>query len=92
MDKMGFVTPEEVWMRESLQPFILKILNSSVFRERPFWDADAVKRDYLKFIEGSSVYSPEIWRIICTELWLQMFFDHRAEFSGKKRINPESAQ
>ncbi len=92
MDKMGFVTPEEVWMGESLQPFILKILNSSVFRERPFWDADAVKRDYLKFIEGRSLYSPEIWRIICTELWLQMFFDRRADFSGNKRINPEKAQ
>jgi len=91
MDKMGFVTPEEVWMKESLQPFILKILNSSVFRERPFWDADAVMRDYLKFIEGNSLYSPEIWRIICTELWLQMFFDHRAELSGNMHINPVRA-
>jgi asparagine synthase (glutamine-hydrolysing) len=91
MDKMGFVTPEEVWMKESLRPFVLKILNSSVFRERPFWDADAVKGDYLKYIEGSSLYSPEIWRIICAELWLQMFFDHRAELSDIKHINPESS-
>jgi len=91
MDKMGFVTPEEVWMKENLRPCILKILNSSDFHERPFWDADAVTRDYLKFLEGRSLYSPEIWRIICTELWLQMFFDHRDELPGNKHINPASA-
>jgi len=89
MDKMGFVTPEEVWMKENLRPFILQILNSTRFHERPFWDADAVVRDYLKFLEGGALYSPEIWRIICTELWLQKFFDHRAELSGNKNINPE---
>ena len=88
MDKMGFVTPEEVWMRENLRPFILKILNSSGFHKRPFWDADAVVKDYLEFVEGRSLYSPEIWRIICTELWLQKFFDHRSELSDSKYINP----
>jgi asparagine synthase (glutamine-hydrolysing) len=83
MDKMGFVTPEEIWMKESLRPFILKILNSSDFHKRPYWDADAVVSDYLRFLEGRSQYSPEIWRIICTEMWLQKFFDHRDELSGK---------
>ena len=48
MDKMGFVTPEEIWMKESLRPFILKILNSSDFHKRPYWDADAVVSDYLR--------------------------------------------
>ena len=28
MDKMGFVTPEEVWMKEDLRPFMLGILTS----------------------------------------------------------------
>ncbi len=83
MDKMGFVTPEEIWMKESLRPFILKILNSSDFHKRPYWDADAVVSDYLRFLEGRSQYSPEIWRIICTEMWLQKFFDHRDELSDK---------
>jgi asparagine synthase (glutamine-hydrolysing) len=91
MDKMGFVTPEEVWMRESLRPFILKILNSSDFHKRPFWEADAVVKDYLKFLEGSSLYSPEIWRIICTELWLQKFFDHRDKLPGNNHLNPAGA-
>ncbi len=89
MDKMGFVTPEEVWMKESLQPYILKILNSSVFRERPFWDADAVMRDYLKFIEGNSLYLRKSGGL-CTELWLQMFFDHQ-RIVWQYDINPVRA-
>jgi asparagine synthase (glutamine-hydrolysing) len=77
MDKMGFVTPEEVWMKEELRPFILQVLSSDTFRMRPYWDAGAVIRNYLAFLEGESPYSPEIWRIVNTELWLRKFFDQR---------------
>lgn len=77
MDKMGFVTPEEVWMREDLRPFVLEVLSSDTFRTRPYWDAGAVIRDYLAFLDQESPYSPEIWRIVNTELWLKKFFDQR---------------
>lgn len=77
MDKMGFVTPEEIWMKEDLRPFMLEALSSDSFRNRPYWDAPAVTRNYLAFLEGKSAYSPEIWRIACTELWLRTFFDRR---------------
>ena len=77
MDKMGFVTPEEVWMREDLRPFVLGLLSSDSFRDRPYWDAEAVIQNYLAFLDGRSAYSPEIWRIVCTELWLRKFFDGR---------------
>jgi asparagine synthase (glutamine-hydrolysing) len=82
MDKMGFVTPEEVWMKEALRPFVLEVLSSFGFHARPYWDADAVVRNYLSFLEGKSAYSPEIWRIICTELWLRRFFDLPAAASS----------
>jgi len=78
MDKMGFVTPEEIWMKEDLRPFILQVLSSDTFRMRPYWDAGAVIRDYLAFLDQKSPYSPEIWRIINTELWLRKFFDQRS--------------
>jgi len=79
MDKMGFVTPEEVWMKGTLRPFMLEILSSPEFASRPYWDADAVAKNYLAFLEGKSHYSPEIWRIACTELWLRKFFDGRVD-------------
>jgi asparagine synthase (glutamine-hydrolysing) len=77
MDKMGFVTPEEVWMKEDLRPFMLEILTSASFKSRPYWDAAAVAGDYLAFLDGKSAYSPDLWRIACTELWLRKFFDSR---------------
>jgi asparagine synthase (glutamine-hydrolysing) len=76
-DKMGFVTPEEVWMKEELRPFVLNVFTSDAFHARPYWDADAVVKNYLAFLDGKSAYSPEIFRIFCAELWLQMFFGQR---------------
>lgn len=77
MDKMGFVTPEEAWMREGLRPFVLGILTSPSFRARRYWDADRVLESYNRYAEGRSAYSPELFRIVCTELWLRMMFDSR---------------
>jgi asparagine synthase (glutamine-hydrolysing) len=51
------------------------LFSSDEFHARRYWDADAVVRNYLSFLEGRSAYSPEFWRIICTELWLRKFFD-----------------
>jgi asparagine synthase (glutamine-hydrolysing) len=77
MDKMGFVTPEEVWMREELRPFVRELLSSDSFRARSYWDAGAVAESYRAFLDGKSTYSPEIWRVVCAELWLRKFFDRR---------------
>ena len=75
MDKMGFVTPEEIWMKETLRPHVLEVLGSDSFHGRPYWNADSVANNYHLFLEGKSTYSPEIWRIICAELWLRKFID-----------------
>ena len=76
-DKMGFVTPEEVWMKDNLRPLIEDMMESVSFRKRPYWDAVAVKEDYRAFVEGKSDYSFELFRIVCAEFWLRAFFDRR---------------
>jgi asparagine synthase (glutamine-hydrolysing) len=75
---MGFVTPDEIWMKEELRPFVLEVFTSDTFHARPYWDADAVTKNYLAFLAGKSAYSPEIFRVFCAELWLQMFFVQRS--------------
>ena len=75
MDKMGFVTPEEVWMKEDLRPLVTELLSSDRFKKRPYWDAEQVSQSYQAYAEGRATYSPEIWRIVCTELWFQTFFE-----------------
>ena len=91
MDKMGFVTPEEIWMKETLRPFVLDVLSTDHFRARPYWNAEAVVKNYLAFLDGKSAYSPEIWRIVCTELWLRKFFDRRTESPGMGPVSPPIA-
>ena len=83
MDKMGFVTPEEVWMKFELRPFVLGVFTDTIFHARPYWDSDAVIKNYLAFLNGKSAYSPELFRIACADLWLRMFFD-------KTNINPST--
>jgi len=73
MDKMGFVTPEEAWMKDELAPEILALFSSPEFSRRPYWDADRVLRNYQAFLDGKSAYSTEFWRIACAELWLRQF-------------------
>lgn len=77
MDKMGFVTPEGVWMKGILAPFVQDLLYSGSFASRIYWDAGAVQRQYAEFLGGHVPYSPEFWRIVCTELWLREVFDAR---------------
>ena len=78
MDKMGFVTPEEVWMGRELAPLVEEVFASDSFRSRPYWDADAVAADFARFRAGKAEYSWEVFRIFVTELWLRLFFDDRA--------------
>jgi len=81
MDKMGFVAPEEVWMGGELRPFVLDIIGSGSFKNRKYWDAAGVAEEYRLFLEKKHPYSPEIWRFVCTELWLRMFFDNPSSAS-----------
>jgi len=43
--------------------------------------------DYQKFVDGESDYSPEIWRIICVELWLRKFFDNRSDLFSSVKLS-----
>ncbi|MDD1677131.1 MAG: asparagine synthase (glutamine-hydrolyzing) [Methanomicrobiales archaeon] len=79
MDKMGFVAPEEVWMKDDLRVFVNGVITAHSFMTRPYWDAIKVRDDYQAFVEGKTPYSSELWRIVCTELWLRMFFDTRRD-------------
>ena len=87
MDKMGFVTPEESWMRYELKDYMMDILYSTSFKNRPYWNSEKVLDDYRKFVAGLTNYSPEIWRIICVELWLRKFFDNRSDLFSSVKLS-----
>ena len=73
MGKLGFSTPESIWLRTALKDEIKAIFHSSSFRQRGYFQADQVEKEFALFCLGQrSVRS--IWRWIDLELWLRMFF------------------
>ncbi len=84
-DKMGFVTPEEMWMKTILRGAIEKIFSSEDFgRTGYFHQANLLKKvqKYSQTSVGDSLTRSELWRALNLYLWLKVF---RA---GKSRFEP----
>jgi len=77
-DKMGYVTPEALWMKNELRELVLPVLESDRFKSRKYWKAEEVLHIYRRYLSGKADYSPEIWRIFCTEMWLRKFFEQES--------------
>jgi asparagine synthase (glutamine-hydrolysing) len=77
-DKMGFVTPEGVWLRGPLRTWATDILNSPEFRARPYFDQRAVQEYFRRFLAGGAETSGPVWRWIVLELWLRQAGERRA--------------
>jgi len=85
MDKKGFSTPEEVWMKHELRGEIIDLFSSDSFKLRPYWNAEAVLHDYRQYLGGKIAYSSELWRFACVELWLRLFFDTKTVCASIKK-------
>lgn len=75
MDKIGFSTPEDTWLRTTMKGFLTKLIASESFRSRPYFDVKQVKKLFEAHTEGKRNVSNTIWRIINLELWLRQFID-----------------
>jgi asparagine synthase (glutamine-hydrolysing) len=74
-DKMGFVTPEEVWMRTVLKDWVVGIVSSDSFKNRKYWNARRVSKGFEGVCAGRERYTSDLWRYVCLELWLRRFVD-----------------
>ena len=68
-DKMGFVTPQEEWMR-MLRPMIRTLLLDGPLRSKQF-----LNEPFLQQIlsEHPKIASDTLWRIINLEMWMRVF-------------------
>jgi len=69
-DKMGFVTPEAVWMKE-LQGDFLTLLQREQMRSQRFVDTVRFLNDLRQ--PSSPLHSSDIWRLLNLELWMREF-------------------
>ncbi len=74
-DKMGFVTPERVWLTHELSGWVESILSSSSFRTRSYFNVAEIKTAYSAFIGGRLDLTGLAWRWINLELWLQQMIE-----------------
>lgn len=77
LDKMGFVTPEDVWFREVLRDQVLEILDSRSFAERGYFDVEEVKKTFYRHCRGEINISSTVWRWVNLELWFRIFMDRK---------------
>jgi asparagine synthase (glutamine-hydrolysing) len=74
-DKMGFVTPEDHWLRETWRPQIDEVFTSATFQSRPYWRASVLRDWYRQYCERQMAVGPTVWRWVNLELWLREFCD-----------------
>jgi asparagine synthase (glutamine-hydrolysing) len=74
-DKVGFSTPDDVWLRGEMKDTISQIINSDLFLGRPFFHADSVKAMVRDNQSGQINISTTIWQWAILELWMRKFID-----------------
>ena len=72
MDKVGFVTPEEIWVTESAPAEFVNLLKQSIKTSQGILNPNALdKLDNI--ITGKEPYDHGIWRMICFGRWMDRF-------------------
>jgi asparagine synthase (glutamine-hydrolysing) len=76
-DKMGFVTPEDIWLRTILKNRIYETINSKSFADRGYFVVDKIREGFDNHCSGKLNMSSVIWRCMSTESWFRTFIDKR---------------
>lgn len=69
-DKMGFVTPEEVWLRRTATTWFRAGVELAIELAPQLLDADRTWALFDSICNGSRAFTHEPWRILCFGRWL----------------------
>ena len=72
VDKMGFVTPEEVWVKEEKPEEFKKAVGIAVEKSRGVLSSHAITHAK-KIIQGEIPYTSWLWRLIHFGTWMDRF-------------------
>ncbi len=73
-DKMGFATPQDRWLRETLRPDLDRLFGSREFQQRGYWDPRQLRKAYDQYCRGEVAIGSSVWRWVSLEMWHQRFF------------------
>jgi asparagine synthase (glutamine-hydrolysing) len=68
-DKMGFVTPEEQWIRKEDSLWFRQAVGNAIDMFPQFFDKDKTMMYLQRVIEGAQPFDFSIWRIVCLGKW-----------------------
>jgi asparagine synthase (glutamine-hydrolysing) len=71
-DKMGFVTPEFVWIKENREIFA-KEIDRACNNLKPLINSDKVKKWFDEMLETEKNFDHTLWRLICLGRWVEVF-------------------
>jgi asparagine synthase (glutamine-hydrolysing) len=72
-DKMGYVTPEEVWVRKDAPDVFMKAIKRALEQSKEKLNRDIILENASKIIYGDAPYDPILWRIISFGAWMDRF-------------------
>jgi len=72
-DKMGFVTPEETWLRRSATDWFRDTTLDSIHAAADLIDVREAESTLANVIAGKAPFSFAIWRLLCFGRWLEIF-------------------
>lgn len=90
-NKLGFVTPVSMWLRDAPEQNIYPILFTQKFADRGIFDIPKMKKLVSKHVAGKRDYGQLIFRWLTCELWFQEFIDQGSHMSEPASEKPEFA-
>ena len=73
MDKLGFVTPEETWLKEDAPDLFRENLNSAILAANGILNKEASEKILEDIISGHLKYNSLPWRLISFGHWIKRF-------------------
>jgi hypothetical protein len=72
---MGFVTPQELWLKE-IENEVREILITS-FSNRWYIKTEQIQTIVDDYYKGNNSLGKLVWKMLCLELWLMVYFDKK---------------
>lgn len=82
-DKMGFVTPQDLWLKE-IESDVRKIVNS--FSKRGYVKSEEIPKILDGYYNGNNSLGKIVWKAFCLEIWFRVFFESSAH---EISVNPK---
>lgn len=74
-DKIGFATPEDVWIKKELKDEMKKVFASKSFKSRGFFDQSKTLEKFDEYLSGKIKNYSLFWRLYNLEIWYRIFID-----------------